>query len=221
MMVRHLFLATDWGSPPPFSFNGPVWSISAEVAVYAFFFLCLRRFAPGLSLCLAVIVVGLTLQLAGMDAVPVACATYFFAGGLATCLRDVPRAQAGWCLVALAALAWASGWLANRDHIPMALLIALPPLLLWLAGPWRLLDRWSGAIGWAGNLTYSSYLLHFPLQLALAIAAGATGLVPMLTSPLFLVAYLIATFGCAALSYRWLERPAQDWLRARQPTALR
>jgi len=46
LLARQLFLATDWGPQPPFSFNGPVWSISAEVAVYAAFFLALRRFAP-------------------------------------------------------------------------------------------------------------------------------------------------------------------------------
>ena len=33
LLVRQLFLATDWAGQPPFSFNGPIWSISGEVAV--------------------------------------------------------------------------------------------------------------------------------------------------------------------------------------------
>lgn len=35
LLLRQLFLTTDWGPQPPFSFNGPIWSISGEVAVYA------------------------------------------------------------------------------------------------------------------------------------------------------------------------------------------
>src|SRR5215203_4048754 len=67
LFVRQLFLATGWGSPAPFSFNGPIWTISAEVAVYAGFFLLLRSFAPTLTLCMAVVLAGLTLQLVGLD----------------------------------------------------------------------------------------------------------------------------------------------------------
>ena len=90
LFMRQLFLATDWGPPSPFSFNGPIWSISAEVAVYAGFFLLVRKFAPTMKLCASVIAAGLVLQLAGLEWVSVACATYFFAGGLAALLRPKP-----------------------------------------------------------------------------------------------------------------------------------
>ncbi len=213
LFARQLFLATDWGSPAPFNFNGPIWSISAEVAVYAGFFLLLRRFAPSRELCIAVILAGLALQLAGLDWVSVACATYFFAGGLAALAPPKSDRIAGIALASLTLLCAATGSLGDRDKLPMILLVAVPCLLILLARDWPPLARWQRPIQVAGNLTYSSYLLHFPLQLLLAIGVVASGILPPLTNPVFLLAYLGIVLAIAAVSYRAFELPAQDWLR--------
>jgi peptidoglycan/LPS O-acetylase OafA/YrhL len=215
LFVRQLFLATDWGTQSPFSFNGPIWSISAEVAVYAGFFLLMRRFAPTLMLCAAVIAAGLGLQLVGLDWVSIACATYFFAGGMAALLRPKSAKPAAAALGGLIALSIATGTLGDRDKLPTILLLAVPCLLVILTRDWPLLARWQKQVQFAGNLTYSSYLLHFPLQLTLAILVAASGIVPPLTSPWFLAAYLGVTLGAAALSYHRFERPAQRWIRQR------
>jgi peptidoglycan/LPS O-acetylase OafA/YrhL len=215
LFLRQLFLATDWGTQSPFSFNGPIWSISAEVAVYAGFFLLMRLFAPTLMLCAAVIAAGLGLQLAGLDWVSIACATYFFAGGLAALLRPKSAKPAAAALGGLIALCIATGTLGDRDKLPTILLLAVPCLLVILTRDWPFLARWQKQVQFAGNLTYSSYLLHFPLQLTLAILVAASGIVPPLTSPWFLAAYLGVTLGAAALSYHRFERPAQRWIRQR------
>jgi len=215
LLIRQLFLATDWGTQAPFSFNGPIWSISAEVAVYAGFFMLLSRFAPSVKLCAGVVVGGLALQLAGIDWVSIACATYFFAGGVAVLLRPKSPWPAAAALVALAGLCIATGTLSDRDKLPTILLLAVPCLLMLLSKDWPLLGRWAGAVQAAGNLTYSSYLLHFPLQVAVAIAVAASGVIPPLASPWFLAAYLGVTLGAAAISYRWFELPAQRWIRRR------
>ena len=213
--VRQLLLATDWGPQAPFSFNGPIWSISAEVAVYAVFYLLIRKFKPTLKLCAAVIIFGLGLQLAGVDWVSVACATYFFAGGLAVMLRPRIVWPAVLGLVALVAYSGAVGALGDREKLPMILLVAVPCLLVILTREWPILNRWPKQVQFAGNLTYSSYLLHFPLQLLLAIAVAASGMIPPLTDAWFLTAYLGVTLGAAACSYRWFELPAQRWMRRR------
>ena len=215
VFVRQLFLATDWGPAAPMSFNGPIWSISAEVAVYAGFFLMMRRFAPGHGLCIGVIVAGLVLQLAGFDWVSIACATYFFAGGLAALTPANSERKAAAGLVGLILLCAVSGALGDRDKLPMILLVAVPCLLVLMARDWPILARAQRPIRFAGNLTYSSYLLHFPLQLLLAIAVAAAGFLPALASPAFLAGYLCVTLGAAALSYRYFELPAQQWLRQR------
>jgi peptidoglycan/LPS O-acetylase OafA/YrhL len=73
-----------------------------------------------------------------------------------------------------------------------------------------LLDR----IAFLGNATYSSYLIHFPIQLAMVIAIDAVGIsrgvmmdVPAL---LFYLAFVVA---CSLIVYRWFERPLQDYFR--------
>ncbi|MCL6740194.1 acyltransferase [Sphingomonas sp. RB56-2] len=215
LFVRQLFLATDWGPQAPFSFNGPIWSISAEVAVYAAFFLIVGRFAPTMRLCASVILAGLALQLAGVDWVSVACATYFFAGGLAALFRPKSPWPAAAALASLVGLCAMSGILGDRDKLPMVLLLAVPCLLVLTSRDWPLLNRWQNPVQAAGNLTYSSYLLHFPLQLLLAIVVAASGVVPPLASSWFLAAYLGATLAAAVLSYRWFELPVQRWIRQR------
>ncbi|RIX26981.1 acyltransferase family protein [Sphingomonas edaphi] len=214
-LIRQLFLATDWGPPQPFSFNGPIWSISAEVAVYAGFFLLLRKLAPTVKLCLGVVLAALILQLAGLDWVSIGCASYFFAGGIAALAPQRLHRAAGLALAGIVVVGLATGILGDRATLPMILLIAVPCLLLVASREWRALDRYAGPIQAAGNLTYSSYLLHFPLQLMLAIAV-ARGVVEVdLASPALLAAYLATTLVVAAISYRAFELPAQDWIRRR------
>ena len=125
-----------------------------------------------------------------------------------------PKARAA-ALIGLFLLCLVTGTLGDRDKLPMILLIAVPCLLVLLARDWPILERAQRPIQFAGNLTYSSYLLHFPMQLVLAIGVAASGIMPMMTSPAFLAAYLGATLGAAALSYRTFELPAQQWLRQR------
>jgi peptidoglycan/LPS O-acetylase OafA/YrhL len=214
MFVRQLFLATHWTGFPAFSFNGPTWSISAEVAVYAAFFLLLRRFAPTRGLCVAVIVATVALLMAGLDWASMGCATFFFAGGLAVLAPVKSRRIAAIILVTVIGLWLASGAFDDRAKMPTFLLIAVPCVLVLIARV-SIPDRWHQAIQAAGNLTYSSYLLHFPLQLLLAIGVAASGIMPRLASPLFLTAYLGTTLAIAAISYRCFELPAQSWFRRR------
>ena len=161
------------------------------------------------------IITGLALQLAGLNWVTPFCATYFFAGGLAALAKPKSVWPAAIGLAVLTALCLVTGTLGDRDKLPMILLLAVPWLLVVVAREWPLLARWHRPVQFAGNLTYSSYLLHFPLQLVLAIAVAASGIAPPVGSPIFLAAYLGVTLGVAALSYRWFELPAQGWIRRR------
>lgn len=65
-----------------------------------------------------------------------------------------------------------------------------------------------------GDISYSTYLLHFPLQLAFALvigpAAAASGLY---YSWEFMVMFFIVLLCLAYASFHWFERPAQRVLR--------
>src|SRR4030095_2065416 len=103
------------------SFNGPIWSISAEIAVYAAFFLLLRKFQPSARLCVSVVVAGLLLQLAGMGWGWIGCATYFFAGGLATMAPNWAARPAGATLAGLLLLCASTDVLDGRNMMPLVL----------------------------------------------------------------------------------------------------
>ena len=61
-----------------------------------------------------------------------------------------------------------------------------------------------------GDISYSSYLLHFPLQLVCAIALAAWGIDrSVCNSPLFMLGFFAVLVAVSRMSYRWLEMPAQ------------
>lgn len=213
--VRQLLLATDWGPPVAESFNGPIWSISAEIAIYAAFFMLLRRFGPSARMCVGMIIAGLVAQLAGLEWASIGCATYFFAGGLAALVPSGEGRSSRVVPAALLALCLGMAVLGDRGKVPMILLLAVPCLLIVMARNWQWMERWQQQLRFAGNLTYSSYLLHFPLQLLLAIGVGTSGIVPDPTNPVFFIGWLAATLATAALCHRLFEMPAQAWIRQR------
>jgi peptidoglycan/LPS O-acetylase OafA/YrhL len=127
---------------------------------------------------------------------------------------------AGLALAGLLVLCAATQALDQRNAVPLVLLVAVPSLLILVSRDWAILTSWQRVIQAAGNLTYSTYLLHFPLQLLLIIGVATTGARLPVASPLFLFAYVATVLTVAAASYRAFELPAQKWLRRlalRQP----
>ncbi|MFL6852236.1 MAG: acyltransferase family protein, partial [Sphingomicrobium sp.] len=142
--VRQLFLATDWGAQPSQTFNAPIWSVSAEVAVYAAFFLLLRRYSPSLRLCASMVAGGMALLLCGFKSIPVICAIFFFAGGLAASfppLSPYRRFLAASFAIAIFGAAALTGILHDPYLVPWVILATLPFLLAAVAGELHGFDR--------------------------------------------------------------------------------
>jgi peptidoglycan/LPS O-acetylase OafA/YrhL len=204
------------------SFNGPIWSVSLEIGAYFLFFFALatlRRFRVWAALALVSLCWGLrvwpgtTLPLIQMGVFT--CAGYFFCGvtlyfvfsrfaarpaylvGIAGCF-----AAAG--LVSLTPML--RGWTEATFSCAVVLLAGLLDMRLGEAG---------SKLRSVGNISYSLYLIHVPLQMGVLLSAdvffGGTRAFAM--HPLTLPAYLIGSICCAIWAFRYFERPAGRYCR--------
>src|SRR5262249_29252992 len=83
-----LLFASNWFSWQGYSFNGPIWSVSAEILIYFAFFGIVRLMGPSLmvaAMAAAVFLVMLALSSGGdafLSSSVLACGLYFFVGGV-------------------------------------------------------------------------------------------------------------------------------------------
>lgn len=225
-MLNVLF-APAWGLEDGPSFNAPVWSVSVEVVLYAIFFM-LCRWLPVRASVLALAAI------AGLVAVepfylPLGrgiCA--FFVGGLAYLAYERLRNGAAWGWVSLlAAASWvlvplAAAWLPTRGQLLYVASLVFPLTILALALVERRGARFFRRAAALGDMSYSSYLLHFPLQmLAVGIATLAGVERSAFHSPWMLAAFIGVLLAASFASHRLFEMPAQRALRTRALTPSR
>jgi len=215
--LLNLAFASGWGLQRDFSFNGPSWSVSVEILLYALFFAVCRLGATRSWQLLLVAGAGAVLR----DLLPVNVGrgvTGFFMGGLAchACQALLARGASRHAVVALGAATATLWWLvpASRVDWPGYELALFPATVLVLA-----LAEARGLISgrplaWLGDASYAIYMLHFPLQLAVVLMGPSLGLRPAsFFSPLALLAFLSGLVALAMASHRCFEVPAQRLLR--------
>jgi peptidoglycan/LPS O-acetylase OafA/YrhL len=225
--LLQLLMASNWGFQDALSFNGPIWSISLEVLVYFFFFIMLLATRSWL-LNLVVIAACLTasgqvtaacLTASGQVA---ACFAFFYAGGLAAMARRavtpsvyrLAAESAGWLAVIVFPL-WA--WQFRNGHLEsmdfLQLLTFTPILLFCLSRNIAMPASLQKVVEAAGNMTYSSYLLHFPVQLLTVLGfAIAQAPIPLYDGTFFGL-YIGTTLLASYLTYRYFGAPAQNLIR--------
>ena len=224
-----LFMASNWGLQAGDSFNGPIWSISIEVLVYAVFFLSLRFvsrsawFMGGIALAAAAV------QMSKLSTHPVfPCLMFFYLGCLTAIVYDQAgrtrqRQQAATACAVLMIIA-----LLGLGHFvdikAKYFLVLFSPALIYLcvthipsAGlAARILVP-------AGNMTYASYLLHVPVQIAIVTLGKFAGVAIPFHNAGFFLAYLAVILLLSHWTYVYFEMPAQKILRrtlmARRSTA--
>jgi peptidoglycan/LPS O-acetylase OafA/YrhL len=221
--LLQLVMASNWNSTYAETFNGPIWSVSVEALIYALFFLTVRTFRPGAVLCLVTILVAsfiLRSPFRNILYTVSVCAIYFFGGGLTrygiSHIRPEHRRIAFWIAAAtsvtIAATMFPRG-LSDFDVPPQFMLLSFA-----LIASVALMDEvfridWTRAAQ-LGDLTYGSYLWHFPLQLIAVLIVDRIGLGrKIFLSPWPLLIWLVATFALAAASHRFFETPAQNAIR--------
>ena len=228
--AAHLFMVQNWWPHSPQSFDGPTWSVSIEVMLYAMFFVaCWAGLRRGLHCLMLALLGGLVLlydEHIGRGIIG------FFMGGFVFTLWEELRgaarapliarglgfaALAGWGVLA-ALLYRGSSWLAGGEGNNVFLVVfdfGLCPLtVLALALREQVRGRSYAGLGFLGDISYSTYLIHFPMQLTLALIAGRLALEPQFfMQGWVMLAFYAVLIALGAASYYFFERPMQSLLR--------
>jgi peptidoglycan/LPS O-acetylase OafA/YrhL len=219
--ILQLFLASNWGGQG-FSFNAPIWSISVEVLVYLFFFLVLRYLGKAVWLTLLVLLIGGLIKYQNLtESFIVDCIIYFYLGGLTAQIfkaTDHTKYQK-WILALSLALVISPLVFLNEDsfkQIKHFFLIIFAPALIYISAiEFKVSQKIGNWIESLGNMTYSSYLIHLPLQLLMVLLLGAFGIAIPFYSPYFFIVYMALVLYLSRVTYLRYEKPMQDFIRLR------
>lgn len=223
----NLLLASSWGLERGYSFNGPAWSVSVEMFLYAAFFVLCRLMSPRLVVLLGLSAIG-HVAVEPLHGSLGSGIGSFFLGGSAHQIYD-HLAKSGALRIAVRALvpATIAGWLflaftfqrGGNVYWP-ATLVVFPATILTLASLERLGIARVARLAVLGDVSYSLYLLHFPLQLAVIAASRHWG-VPddFFYTPGSMLVFFAVLWALAWASFHGFEMPARKWLRRVQRPA--
>jgi peptidoglycan/LPS O-acetylase OafA/YrhL len=214
--ITQLFFASNWFTSE-LSFNVQIWSISVEILVYIAFFLIVRNlgFGPVVAI-IAAMISWILLELAPepFNRSVFECGIYFFLGGLVSRYHKARSALPIAGAVIILTIALLLHGIIHMGTKP-ALALTLSCIVVFARTEHALLDR----VAFLGNATYSSYLIHFPMQLAMVIAIDAVGISRrLMMSATALLLYLGFVVFCSLIVYRWFEKPMQDYFRSMHAT---
>ena len=205
--VLHVFFMQGWVLTDGFSFNFPSWSVSVEIVVYIMFFILLKTLKRT-RLFGAIVLLALwtyaTKHIGNLFFTE--CVSYFLSG-VAIWFATQTKNLLYSVLVGLATTIFTIFLIRQGDFLsPSAILISilfLTALLDTLQLPFshKTLMRF-------GELAYSAFLWHIPIQLVIILVLESTSTpFEIYKSEVFMVIYLAAVYITANLSFVLIENP--------------
>lgn len=250
--VLNVLFASSWGFEKGESFNGPSWSVSVEIALYAVFFVTCFLGVHRWWALLGFLVISVVAYSAkwlppelsrGLISFFMGCLCFHtfravnglrppawaLAGLVIACLSTWAVVSMIWYHHALtdvfstfmrehpgSSVRRLGGIIQSFETHAMFDMVLFPLTVVTLA----LVESRRGTLGkgiaFVGDVSYSSYLLHFPLQLILfLIGAYAGWSVQVYLRPATFILFFLALVGASLLSFHFFERPMQSFLRKR------
>jgi len=222
--ILNIFFASSWGFEKGFSFNAPIWSVSVEVIIYLLFVFSQRLMVktPILSLLLTVIFLILYISKIG-HFMFWRCAEFFYGGCFVFHFRKnfiagyPKKNMITYLIFGFIGFQLSSKFEVAGYHFFSEAMLLLASFSLVLAA--YIVDEFDEVIGKKirvfGDMTYGSYLWHIPIQIIVIIFIEILGIDRSIFShPLCLIAFLTAVFLAAYFSFKYIERPAQRYIRS-------
>lgn len=232
--ILNLGFASSWGFEKGSSFNAPVWSVSIEIFLYFLFFMIVYARQGQAWFCLGVSVIFFIIEELYTNNAILSGASLFFLGGFvfhSTCVAANVRQKLKIAIYIFTVLSWVltianfyvfdlCNFILEFGVIGKILLIGFPNYILFSFTVFSLalieIDKegFSKSISWLGDITYSTYLLHFPLQLAFALAVSYGVLDSVFyLSPTYFVGFFSILIPFSYITFIWFERPMQNIIR--------
>lgn len=219
-----------------FSFNHPSWSLSCEVAAYFIFFYTLKKAKKPAVLFLIYLFTGISIlqmrlnyplfnpQIARMLMAFFAGCLLFYLNDYISRLSDKTRriilASVMLYSVLVVALILKAGYSAVFGHWDRVMPLVVYPLFILLLLNVTLIGRFFSLrpFTFLGDLSYSIYLLHFPVQLLMYTFLPMAGVQLDYTRGSSLLIYAALTTSLAAVSHFLFEKPVQRIIREKYIT---
>ena len=219
--LLQLFFASSWGFENGSSFNGPIWSISVEVIVYIIFFITIKLFGKSFFLNISVLLFCIGATYFKMSSPITHCLAYFYIGGLAAIAfqyfeKNKYHKYISTICFFISVTAFYVAYKYNlyaHKNFPWFIMGCMPFVLYISALRIKTHYTFQKIIELAGNTTYSSYLLHFPIQFITIIIFNKLDVsIPWQSTSFFLI-FMLSTFVLSHLSYKYFEMPSQLFIR--------
>jgi len=222
--AQNLLFISGWGLPHGGNFNGPIWSVSVELAIYAIYFLIARRvFSFGLMIPIFVVTVCWCLIHADGPVWNFPLCGFFFFGG-AGLYYWILRFRLNRSMIALPAALCAAyfAYLVGSGQSQKMRFYDVQPFLfvpiMLLIGSLDFSERFRNLIRpakWIGDATYSTYLWHFPAQVLILTGFAYFGLNHhrVFSSGATLIAWVAGMALVAHFSFRRIEKPLQRFVK--------
>ena len=226
----HVMLVQNWGFTSELTWNHPAWSISAEMGAYILFpfmvaavrWEALRPVA--LVVCIGAVALALHslfrafgAELIGEEITRLGlwrCIAQFAIGMMLANLWSKLRVSSLWPGLTGTALigTWLWSGIGDTLLVPLGFAALLLALALAKGSVAKLLG--SRPFEWLGDISYATYLIHFPLFILAKIALAGED---VQVSPLGFALYALVLLALSHATFQRLEKPAQRALNRHAP----
>ena len=213
----HLFFISGWGFENGPSFNQPVFSVSLEIIIYALFFITipfLNKFGMKfiIILYLALLLIdksGIQRDWDDIESLLNNCARLFYSGIFVFYLCN--KVQKKIYLIILSVVLLAVSLMGNFKAF-----LFFPAILLLFAASENLISqKIQKYFQFFGNLTYASYLLHMPINMAIVLIFGYFQVLDKIAvSYYFFILYFLLLILLSAICFKFFERPLNVKIRS-------